>query len=403
MSSSLENTNNICSRCIMDTTVPCITFDESGVCNYCKMQDKLVKKYPSGEEGTKKLSNIIQKIKYEGRNNPYDCIVGVSGGTDSTYTLYLAKKYGLRPLAVHFDNGWNSEIAVSNIKNAVSKLDVDLYTHVADWEEFKDLQISFLKAAVPDAEIPTDYIIISVLHEVAKKEGIKYIVDGHSFRAEGTTPIGWSYQDGRYIQSVHKIFGKQKITSFPILSLSKLMYYSFVKGIRHVRPLEYMHYSKREAKEILKKELSWKDYGGHHHDSIYTQFFQSYYLINKFNIDKRKREYSARIRSNVMTRQEALKKITSNPYPVDYEIVNYTISKLGFTKNEFDTIMRAPIKTFLDYPTYFQIIQRFRFPIKVACHLNLVPAILYEKYGKALASNIQRYWKEFENKKNVVK
>jgi len=202
------NNHRICSRCILGTTVPDIRFDEKGVCNYCKIHDKFEEKYPLNENGKEKLRELINKIKLKGKNKKYDCVVGISGGTDSTYCLYLIKKMGLRPLAVHLDNGWDSQIAVDNMKKAVEKLGVDLKTIKVDWEEFRDLQISFLKASVPDAEIPTDIAIYSILYRVAAELGVHFVLNGHSFRTEGTAPISWTYMDGKYLESVHKRFGR---------------------------------------------------------------------------------------------------------------------------------------------------------------------------------------------------
>lgn len=384
----------VCSKCILDSTVPEIFFDDEGVCNYCEINDEIMKQYPAKEEGKKLLDDIVKKIKKKGKGKKYDCIVGVSGGTDSTYTLHFVKQLGLRPLAVHFDNGWNSEIAVKNIKNATNKLDIDLYTLVADWEEFKDLQVSFLKSSTPDAEVPTDYAIISVLLKVAAKEKIKYIIEGQASRAEGTTPLGWTYHDGRYLRHVQRKFGKMKSKSFPILSLFHLIYYFFVRRVKLVRPLEYIDYSKEMARALNKKELGWEDPGGHHHESIFTKFFQSYYLNEKFNIDKRKRECSAKIRSGNMTREEALEEV-KKPYPVEEGIVDYTINKLGLTEDEFDKIMKAPNKSFLSYKTYYPLIQLMRYPIKIACYLNIFPHIFYLKYGVDHSTKIKKYWVEF--------
>lgn len=375
----MESSQVICSRCISDTTFPGIRFDENGVCNYCKIHEELEKKFPLNEEGKKKLEQLIEKIKLEGKGKEYDCVVGVSGGRDSTYTLYMAKKLGLRPLAVHFDNGWNSEIAVSNIKKSTAKLNVDLHTVVADWEEFRDLQVAFLKASVSDAEIPTDYAIISVLYKTADEIGVRYILDGHSFRTEGISPLGWTYMDGRYIRSLHRKFGKSRIKSFPIMSLINLVYYSMVKRIKSASLLEYMDYRHKDAEEVLKNELGWEYYGGHHHESIYTYFFQSYLLPKKYGIDKRKTEYSALIRSGQMTREEALRKMDV-PYKYDKEIVKYTISKLGLTQEEFDRIFNEAPKTFHDYPSYYPIIKAFKLPIYVACKFNILPQMFYEKY-----------------------
>ena len=218
-----------CSRCVFDTTVSDIVFDAKGECQYCKIHDKMEDLHPLGVIGEERLKKYIKKIKKKGARKKYDCIVGISGGRDSTYTLYLAVKLGLRPLAVHFDNGWNTDISVSNVKNACNILNIDLYTVVADWEEFKDLQISFLRSSTPDADIPSDYAIVSTLYKVASKEGVKYILNGHSFRTEGTTPISWMYMDGRYFKSIYKKFSNnRKIKSFPILTATSLFYYSII-------------------------------------------------------------------------------------------------------------------------------------------------------------------------------
>ncbi|MBP2133112.1 N-acetyl sugar amidotransferase [Methanomicrobium sp. W14] len=363
----------------MDTTVPDIRFDENGVCHFCKIHNRLEEIHPLGEEGEKQFHQLIERIKQSGSEKEYDCIVGISGGRDSTYTLYMAVKMGLRPLAVHFDNGWNSDIAVSNIKNATEKLNVDLYTHVADWEEFKDLQKSFLKASVSDAEVPTDYVITSILYKVAADNKVKYILTGHSFKTEGIAPLYWTYLDGRYVRDIHKRFGQEKISSFPIMSMSELIVNTLFRRIKSVDFPDYIEYNHDEVDEILKKELNWRYYGGHHHESLYTVFFQSYYLPVKFNIDKRRSEYSALIRTNQLERNEALKKLEM-PYPYDPEIIKYTISKLGFTEKEFNKIMVSENKSFFDYKSYYPIIRLFKAPIRIACKAHILPPVFYEKY-----------------------
>ncbi len=372
----------ICTRCILDTTVSDIWFDDKGECKYCMINDEMEKNHPLGSGSEARLQVLIEKIKKDGKNKAYDCIVGSSGGRDSTYTLLKAVELGLRPLAVHFDNGWNTEISVKNIKRACEKLKIPLYTVVADWEEFKDLQVSFLKSSTPDADIPTDYAIYSVLFKVAAKEGVKYILNGHSFRTEGTSPISWTYMDARYLKAVHQTYGKiKKIKSFPVLSLSKLLYYSFVKGIRDIRILEYMDYNKKEVDQILKAKLDWEYYGGHHHENVYTKFFQSYYLPQRFNIDKRKTELSALIRHGQISREEALREINSSPYEYDPTVVEYAKSKLGLSDEEFNKIMNDPIKSHNDYPTYLPLIKTLKWPIKMATRLKVLPYILYLKYA----------------------
>lgn len=375
---------DICSRCILDTTVPEIVFDEKGVCNYCKLHDMLVEEYPLDKSGQRDFKNLTRQIKEKGKGKKYDCVVGVSGGTDSSFSLYQAVKLGLRPLAVHFDNGWNSEIAVSNIQKICTKLNVELYTYVVDWEEFKNLQISFLKASVPDAEIPTDVGILGTLFKIAEQEEIGYIFNGHSFRTEGIAPVGWTYMDGRYIASVHKKFGQIPLKTFPNFTLSNFFYYTFIKPIKVIPILNYLPYAKKEAGEILTKELGWRYYGGHHHESIYTRFFQSYYLPKKFKIDKRKRELSARIRMGEIKRGEGLQKIKDKPYEFDQEIVDYTISKLGLTQKEFAKILSAKNKTFRDYPTYYPLIKMLKLPFLLAFKLQIVPKLLYFKYSTIL-------------------
>ena len=369
-----------CSRCLLDTTVPDIRFDARGVCNFCKIHDALEKQFPLDADGAIRLQKIVAEIKAAGKGQKHDIIIGVSGGRDSTFALYTAVQLGLRPLAVHFDNGWNSEIAVSNIKQATEKLNVDLHTFVIDWEEFKDLQIAFLKAAVSDAEIPTDVAIHGLLHKVAAQEHIKYLVFAHSFRTEGVAPLGWTYMDGRYIQSVHQQFGTKIMTMYPNMAIKDLVYYKIFKRIKVVPLLVYVRYHQKEVEALLSRELGWQYYGGHHHESYYTHFFQSYYLPKKFNIDKRKIEYSALIRSGQMTREAAAKEIAENPYPYDEELVSYALSKLDLSREEFNRIMVSPNKSFKDYPTYYPLIQLLRYPLKAACALNLLPKHLFLKF-----------------------
>lgn len=376
------NDITICSRCVSDTTMSEISFDENGVCNFCKLHDRFVELYPLGEEGEKRINSLLEQIKKDGKNKKYDCIVGLSGGTDSTYLLYWAVRNGLRPLAVSFDNGWNTDIAVKNIRNATDVLGVELHTIIADWEEMRELQRAFLKASVSDADAPTDYAIYSVLYKEAINAGVKYSLNGHSFRAEGSVPKSWSYFDGRYVKSVLKEYGSlRRIKSFPLMSLTQFMYYSVFKKIRDVRVFDFIDYNKAEVKKIIKEKLKWEDYGGHHHENIFTRFFQSYYLPVKFGIDKRKVEYSALIRSGQMKRENALSEL-SLAYPYNREDVDFVIKKLGFSNDEWKEIMKAPRKTFKDFHTYYSYIQKLKYPMKFAADMNLIPKILYEKYAK---------------------
>jgi hypothetical protein len=262
---------------------------------------------------------------------------------------------------------------------ATKKLNIDLKVVRADWEEFRDLQISFLRASVSDAEAPTDYVMISVLFQEADRAGVQYILNGHSFRTEGLAPLSWTYLDGRYIRKVHERFGKGQITSFPVATLTQMLYYCLFKRIQFINVPQYFDYRHHEIQPILEKELDWKFYGGHHHESIYTEFFQSYFLPTKFHIDKRLVEYSALIRSGQMTREEGLEKV-KKPYHYNSEIVALTLEKLGLTKDKFQEILDLEPRSFKDFPSYYLFIRSMRIPIKIGCMMHLIPPIFYEKY-----------------------
>ena len=368
---------------MLDDTVADIWYDERGECKYCKIHDELEKRHPLGHAMQQALQSKVEEIKQAGTNKPYDCIVGVSGGRDSTYTLLVAKKMGLRPLAVHFDNGWNTDTSVKNIRKACEKLQVELYTVVADWEEFREMQRAFLKSSTPDADIPTDYAIYSVLYHTANKEGIRYILNGHSFRTEGTSPISWTYMDPLYVKDVLRKHGKSsRIRSFPHMSLLNLQYYIWVKRIREFRILEYIDYNKQKVDQQLKDELDWEYYGGHHHENHYTKFFQSYYLPVKFGIDKRKTELSALVRSGQINRESALREVSEKSYTSEPETIEYALHKLGFTKQEWDQIMKAPHRSHNDFRTLLPLIRLLKLPIRLAVRLKVLPEILYLKYAK---------------------
>ncbi len=374
--------NKVCTRCIMDDTVLGITFDEKGECTFCKIHDELEKKFHQNEKTNQELNVLIAKIKKDGKGKKYDCVVGVSGGRDSTYTLYSAVKLGLRPLAVHFDNGWNSDLAVQNIKNVCKKLNIDLYTHVADWEEFKDMQRAFLKASVPDAEVPTDWVIFSVLFKAAKDEGVKYIIHGHSFRTEGTTPLTWTYMDGKYVNYIQNAFGSKKIKSFPVMTMFDYLYFTFIKKIKQIRLLYYLPYDEEAILDMLTNEVGWQSYGGKHHESKYTGFFQSFILTRKFNIDKRKLHYSALIRSGQMDRMSSLEKVKTDPYIGGKETLDYCLKKLDFSHAEFEQIMNEKPKLFLDYKSYYSLVKSLEKPIKWGTKIGVIPDTVYRKFFK---------------------
>ena len=356
----------ICKRCVMDTTDPDIQFDENGVCNHCRtFENRLKSRILSKENAEKQLSKIIDQIKKEGKNKKYDCIIGVSGGLDSTFTAYMVKKLGLRPLAVHLDNGWNSELAVNNITKTLKTLGIDLITYVIDWEEFKGLQLAFLKASTPDGEIPTDHAISAFLYDIAAKNGIRHVISGFNFRTEGIMPATWSYGhfDWKYIKGIHDLFETSKLKSYPHYSLLKLFYYSFIKKIRVLAILNYIEFDKNKAMQILEREIGWKYYGGKHCESIYTKFYQSYLLPVKFNIDKRKAHLSSIICSiGDISRETALEELKKLPYDQNQiqEEKEYVIKKFGLTEQEYEEILSLPIKTFNDYRNNYKLIKFYK-------------------------------------------
>ncbi len=372
----------VCTRCLMDTTASSVSFDEQGVCNYCHKHDRLLSFYPQQEtQRTQRFEALIDAIKRSGRKKRYDCIVGISGGTDSTYTLLRAVQAGLRPLAVFFDNGWSTEISVSNIKNAVEKLKVDLYTYVVDWEEFKSLQRAFLMASVPCVEVPTDVAIMGTLYKLANMQGVKYILSGASFMTEGIVPMEWSYIDGMYVRSVNKIFGTAPLKSYPGVSLLSVFMNTFFRHIKVVPFTNYFKYSKEEARAVLEKELGWRYYGGHHYENTYSHWAFGYYTFQKFGFDKRKVSLSGPLRMGAITREQALLEIQQSP-PVSPDITAYTLKKLGLTELEFEQIMKAPNKSFKDYKTSYNLIRRFRIFIKLAISMKLMTPVVYEKFFK---------------------
>ncbi|MCK4364596.1 MAG: N-acetyl sugar amidotransferase [Thermoplasmatales archaeon] len=370
-----------CSRCIYNETIPEISFDEDGECSYCKLHDNMNNEYPTAKNGQKILDEMANKIKNDGKNKKYDCVIGVSGGCDSSYLLYLAKKMGLRPLAVHYDNTWDNTIAVENIHIMLKKLDIDLYTYVVDNEEFNDICRAFLQASVPEVDAATDVALTTVLYKAAEEHNIKYIFNGHSFRTEGISPIGWFYFDGKYMQSIHEKFGKMPMKTFPNLWLKKWLKWLTINRIKRLRPLYYLDYKKEEVKKFLTEEFGWKWYGGHHMENKWTIFCDNYYMPKKFNIDLRYVEFSAFIRSGQMTREEAIKKI-KEPIPVEDDLIEEVKKRLGLTDEEFDNIMKAPKKVASDYKTYRSTFKLMRPFFWLMYKADLVPKSFYVKYTR---------------------
>jgi N-acetyl sugar amidotransferase len=349
-----------CRQCVMDSIGnPEIHLDPQGICNYCheyhaKETIRLLKS-PEREDA---LNALVARIKKVGEGKSYDCLIGVSGGVDSTYTAYFVKKLGLRPLAVHFDNGWNSELAVHNIQKVLEKLDIDLYTYVVNWNEFKDIQMSFLKASTPDGEIPTDHAILATLYKVAGKHNIKFIMSGNNFKTEGVMPRFWAYGhiDWKYIKGIHAKFGTKKLKTFPHFTLTRFLWYTLVKRVKMISILNYMDYDKDEAMKVLLEELNWQYYGGKHYESNYTKFYQGIVLPQKFHIDKRKLHLSALILCGQITREEALEELKKPVYPPEQinDDTEYVTKKYGIKAEELENIMKTKPKTFFDYPSNYK-------------------------------------------------
>lgn len=345
----------MCTRCVMDTTDPDIVFDENGVCNHCYTYDRMVREYVvDGEEGLQQLDRIAQKIRKDGQGKKYDCVIGVSGGVDSTYVAFRVKELGLRPLAVHLDNGWDSELAVKNIEETLKRLDIDLYTEVLDWEEFRDLQVSFLKASTPDSEIPTDHAINALLGNMAKKIGVTYVIMGTNVRTETHLPRAWSqgHLDWKYIYEIQKRFGSRPLRTFPHFGF--FTYYLRMVTQKRVELLNYIGYNKKEALRVLQDELGWRYYGGKHYESIYTRFYQGFILPEKFGFDKRRSHLSSLVCSGEVTREQALEELSIPTYApsMQEEDREYVVKKLGLTDTEFSEIMTASKKSYWEYPSY---------------------------------------------------
>jgi N-acetyl sugar amidotransferase len=359
----------------MDTSDPLIQFDQDGNCNHCNSAIELAKTtWMPDEKGTAVLKSIIEKIKLEERNKEFDCIIGLSGGVDSSYLAYYAVKNGLRPLVVHVDCGWNSELAVKNIENVVKNLNIELHTFVVNWEEMKDLQRAFFKASLPDQDIPQDHAIFAALYNFAEQNKVRYVFNGVNFATESIMPEKWGYQamDYRHLKAVHRKFGERKLIDYPFVNFfDRYIYYPYIKRMRIINPLNYIDYRKEDVIGLMKKELGWQYYGGKHYESRFTKFFQSYYLPVKFGFDKRRAHLSSLIVSGQMTRELALEVMKEKVYSVD-EVGNdmeYVAKKLGWSLSEFKNILDLPPKRHQDFPTNERL---FSFALKVKNFLTRI-------------------------------
>ncbi len=348
----------------MDTSDPDISFDEKGVCSHCHHYDSFYKNiYPFNltlEQREAELSKIVEEIKSSKNNKKYDCIIGLSGGVDSSYTAYKAKQLGLNPLAVHLDNGWDSEHAVKNIELLVRKLEIDLYTHVIDWDEFRDLQKAFFRSSIIDIEILTDHAIFAVIYQLAKKHGIRNFISGVNFSSESTMPTAWysgSKLDAGLIKSINKKYGtKKKLRTFPTVSF--ITFLRDFPGLRRFDFLNYIDYDYQKAKKLLINELGWIDYGLKHYESVFTRFYQGYILPEKFGIDKRKAHLSSLIYSGQMTREEALTKLEQEKYEPELlrQDREFLMKKLDFSEEEFTKYLKEPSKPYTDFNSYTRLL-----------------------------------------------
>ena len=339
----------------MDTSDPEITFDEKGNCNHCddffnQYKDKIYQ----GEKSDRQLEIIVNKIKQAKGKNKYDCLVGISGGADSCYVAYKAVQLGLNPLALHMDNGWNSEESVKNIKNVCNKLNIDYQSYVLNWEKFKDIQLSILKSSIVEVEIPTDVAITGTIHKIASENNIKFIILGNNLATEAILPYLWFYdcKDLKLLKSIQKRFGKNSLKSFPTFGYKKEIYYKFIRRIRLIYLLNYLPYNKEDAIKTLENEVNWKNYGGKHHESVYTRFVQSYFQPVKFDLDYRRATFSTQICTGEITREYAVEELRKKPYdPEKIEAgKEYVAKKLGITLKEFEEILNSPPKSYKDYP-----------------------------------------------------
>ena len=370
----------VCTRCVYDERVASISFDEDGVCNYCRQIDSLVEQYGTGEKkGEEKFRRIVEEIKRVGKGNKYDCIIGVSGGTDSSYMLYMAKKWGLRPLAVHYDNTWNTSIATENIRKVLGALNIDLFTHVVDNKESDDIFKSFFLADVAEIEAATDLALAEVMYRAAWKYKIKYVFEGHSFTTEGITPVGRNYFDGKYIKYIHKKFGALPMKTYPLMTFSRFMFWIMFARIRKIRPFWYVAYNKEEARAFLEKEYDWKYYGGHHLENRMTAFYHGIYAPQKFNTDFRNNTLSALVRNGKISREEAWKEYNTPPVTED-DLLEYFKKRLNLSDREYKEVMSRNPKSWYEYPTYKKRFEILRPLFKVLAYANLVPMSFYLKY-----------------------
>lgn len=349
--------HQICTNCVMDTTDSKIVFDEKGVCDHCNTYYKqILPRWHTDERGEKELREIVAQIKKEGKGKDFDCIMGMSGGIDSSYLLYMmVEKFGLRPLVFHVDAGWNSQIAVNNIERLIDGLGLDLYTEVINWEEIKDLQLAFFKSGVPHVDVPQDHAFFATMYKFASRHNIKTILTGGNYSTECVrNPLEWMYyqSDSIQLRDIHHKFGSIPLKSYPVTNiLWHKVYLPYIKGIKLIRPLDYIPYHKEEAMQLLVDKFGYQKYPQKHFESRFTCFYESYWLPKRFGYDTRKVQYSSLILTGQMTREEALEKLklpAYDPENIQHEF-EFVANKLGISTAELQSYFEMPKKTYKDY------------------------------------------------------
>jgi N-acetyl sugar amidotransferase len=354
----------ICQNCIMDTSDSRITFDERGWCEYCNnFFDNILPNWHTDERGERAIQAQAERIKRDGRGRDFDCLIGLSGGVDSSYLTYMAKeKLGLRPLLYHVDAGWNSQEAVNNIEKLVDGLGLDLYTEVVNWPEMRDLQLAFFKAGVPHLDTPQDHAFFAGLYNFAAKNRVKYILTGANYSTECVRePLEWHYHasDLRQLRDIHRRFGSRPLKSFPLAGILRFkLFYRFVKGVRVVKPLNNIPYRKEAAMQELVDRFGWQRYPHKHYESRFTRFYEGYWLREKFGYDKRRAHFSSLILTGQMTREDALERIAQPPYPEEQvrQDFDYVAAKLGIEVAELQAMLKAPNRTYRDYSNMMPIL-----------------------------------------------
>jgi len=375
----------LCTRCVMSTVVPGIRFDHDGVCQFCHIHDRMERDYPTGAKGALILDRIAEKIRSAGRGRSYDCIVGVSGGRDTSYCLYYVKEMmGLRPLAVHFDNGWDSDVAKANLARVCAGLDVDLHTIIMDWPESRAMTNANIRACVPYIDLTDDVGIAGALYRTAARENVRHIILSHSFREEGILPLIWNYVDGRYTRAIIKRYCEiQQFKDFKNVDIHHMLYWILIKGIRVVNITNYYDDTGEKVEDLLRQRFGWEDTGQHHMDNEMFALVYNY-TRRKFGFDWRMVELSAKIRTGVLTREEAQEALQNVPFFETGEMVDYCLKKQGLSREEYESIISAPNKYFTDYPSYYPLLRKFTWPIRLLCRMHALPIHTYEKYFECI-------------------